>query len=71
MRMATILLLAAAGCAHLEGDRTVCPESRGVRCLTREICAMDEARGCRVCRCEAAAAPGPDGKPAPAGGNQR
>jgi hypothetical protein len=71
MRMATILLLAAAGCAHLKDSRVVCPESRGVRCLTREICAMDEARGCQVCRCEAAAATGPDGKPAPPSGDQR
>jgi len=60
-----LLLLALCGCAHVQEDQTVCAESRGVRCLTRTICAMDERRGCRVCHCEAAAVEGPDGKPQP------
>ncbi len=71
MRSAMLLLLAAVGCAHLRENETVCPESRNQRCLTREVCAMDEKRGCRVCRCEAAAVTGPDGKPAPPSGDQR
>jgi hypothetical protein len=66
-----LLLAAVLGCAHMNDDRTVCPESRNLRCLTREICAMDEKRGCQVCRCEAAAVQGPDGKPAPPSGDQR
>jgi len=60
-----LLLLALCACAHVNQDQTVCPESRDLRCLTRTICALDEARGCRVCRCEAAAVEGPDGKPQP------
>ncbi len=66
-----MLLALLLGCAHLRDDKTVCPESRNVRCLTREVCAIDEARGCQVCRCEAAAVTGPDGKPAPPGPDQR
>jgi hypothetical protein len=58
-----LFLLALCACAHVPQDQTVCPESRDVRCLTRTTCAMDAARGCRVCQCEAAAAEGPDGKP--------
>ena len=69
MRIVALLLL--LGCAHLKDDSTVCPESRSLRCLTREICAMDEKRGCKVCRCEAAAVMGPDGKPMPPPPEQR
>lgn len=71
MRSAALLLVLALGCAHLKDDRTVCPESRNLRCLTREVCATDAARGCQVCRCEAAAVTGPDGKPAPPSPEQR
>ena len=35
----------------LKGDSTVCPESRGLQCLTGIHCSTDSARGCRVCRC--------------------
>ncbi len=66
-----MLLALLLGCAHLRDDKTVCPESRNVRCLTREVCAIDEARGCQVCRCEAASATGPDGKPALPNPDQR
>jgi hypothetical protein len=69
MRM--VLLLLFLGCAHLKDDQTVCAESRAMRCLTRTICAMDRDRGCQVCRCEAVTGTGPDGKPAPASGDQR
>jgi hypothetical protein len=71
MRIAILLIFAALACAHLKEDKTVCAESRGLRCLTREICAMDEQRGCQVCRCESAMNLGPDGKPAPPSGDQR
>ena len=69
--MRWLLPLLALSCAHLRDDRTVCAESRGLRCLTRTVCAMDSARGCQVCRCEAATATGPDGKPMPPGPAQR
>ncbi|MGZ6143623.1 MAG: hypothetical protein ACXWLM_09800 [Myxococcales bacterium] len=69
--MRWLSLLLVLGCAHLKDDSTVCAESRGLRCLTREICAMDEKRGCQVCRCEAATGIGPDGKPTPPGPDQR
>ncbi|HET9596643.1 MAG TPA: hypothetical protein VFP65_13730 [Anaeromyxobacteraceae bacterium] len=45
------LAVLAAGCAHLKGDDTVCPEYRDLRCATAPECAMDAARGCQVCRC--------------------
>jgi hypothetical protein len=43
--------LALAGCAHMQGDATVCPEYRALRCATAPECSMDQARGCRVCAC--------------------
>jgi len=52
-----LLALAAAAatlsCAHFRStnDRTLCPESRELVCLTAPDCSMDEARGCRVCQC--------------------
>ena len=63
--MRSLLLLAAllCGCATLKDDKTVCPESRALRCATPVRCAMDRDRGCQVCRCESAAPEGPDGKP--------
>lgn len=33
-------------------------------CLSGQMCATDEKRGCKVCRCDAAVREGPDGKPA-------
>jgi len=57
------LLLAAAAAAALLActrgarptkDRTVCPESQDLICLTAPTCTMDEARGCRVCQCSTA-----------------
>lgn len=53
-------LLIAAGlglsCSHFQStkDRTLCPESRELVCLTAPDCTMDEARGCRVCQCSPA-----------------
>ncbi len=29
-----------------------CPESQGLRCMTRKICQMDEKRGCQRCSCQ-------------------
>lgn len=56
--MRTLLLAAAAAaalsCSHFQfakGDRTLCPESRELVCLTAPDCTMDETRGCRVCQC--------------------
>ena len=43
-----LLLLAFCGCAHVQEDQTVCAESRGVRCLTRTVCAMDERRAIKT-----------------------
>jgi hypothetical protein len=71
MRIAALLLLLANSCATLTQDKTVCAESRDVRCLTKTICAMDQSRGCQVCRCEAASADGPDGRPTIPVGDQR
>jgi hypothetical protein len=71
MRIASLLLLFGTACAAVSQDRTVCPESRDVRCLSRTFCAMNEARGCQVCRCESASTTGPDGKPALPAGDQR
>jgi len=39
----------ASGCALNEKD--LCPESRGLRCVTGTDCSRDAARGCSVCRC--------------------
>jgi hypothetical protein len=41
----------AAGCAQLKANQTVCPEYRDLRCATAPECALDEARGCQLCRC--------------------
>jgi hypothetical protein len=53
MTIRFLLLLAAGvlGCASLKNDTTVCSEYRGLRCYSGADCAMDEQRGCRVCRC--------------------
>jgi hypothetical protein len=50
-------LLAAAACATLKKDQTVCPEYRDLRCLSAETCSYDKLRGCRVCACSPADAP--------------
>ncbi len=63
MRALLLLLPALLACATVKDDKTVCPESRNVRCATPIRCAMDQSRGCQVCRCESAAPEGPDGKP--------
>jgi hypothetical protein len=58
--MRRLVLLAAAGlalsCSHFQNtkDKTLCPESRDMVCLTAPDCTMDDARGCRVCRCSPA-----------------
>lgn len=44
----------------MKSDRTVCPEYRDLRCMTRVECSMNAARGCQVCQCSSAAA-GPNG----------
>jgi hypothetical protein len=55
---AVVLLLAgsllAGSCATMSKDKTVCPEFRNLRCATEPDCTMDQARGCRVCRCSPA-----------------
>ncbi|MCA1826160.1 MAG: hypothetical protein ABR567_22295 [Myxococcales bacterium] len=51
--MRLLLLSVLLACAHMKDDKTVCAESRNVRCITRTTCAMDRDRGCQVCRCEA------------------
>jgi hypothetical protein len=62
--MRALLVLAAAAaalsCAHgaKSKDRTLCPESQALMCLTVPDCTMDEARGCRVCQCSPAGNPG-------------
>jgi hypothetical protein len=71
MRIAAPLLLLATACATLSQDKTVCPESRETRCLTKTVCSMNESRGCQVCRCEAASADGPDGRPTIPAGDQK
>ncbi len=52
--LAAAAALALSGCASLKKDRTVCPEYRNLRCGTEPDCTMDQARGCRVCRCSPA-----------------
>src|SRR6266702_8992825 len=50
-----VLLLASmftlVACAHHRDATTVCPEYRGLRCITFAECSYDRARGCEVCRC--------------------
>ncbi|HVE85845.1 MAG TPA: hypothetical protein VND93_23480 [Myxococcales bacterium] len=62
--MRALLLAAAAAalaCAHGQQaqskDRTLCPESQDLVCLTAPSCTMDESRGCRVCQCSSAYGP--------------
>lgn len=58
----------AAGCAAmrpLRSSETVCPEYRSLTCLSRVECALDSARGCQVCRCEAAGQGALDKSPPP------
>jgi len=63
VRSLLLIVAALCACATLKNDETVCAESRDLRCATRVSCAMDRARGCKVCRCESAAPAGADGKP--------
>ena len=42
-------LVGVLGCALNESG--LCPESKGIRCVTGTDCASDAARGCRVCQC--------------------
>jgi len=51
---AVVVALAVAACAHVKDDETVCPEHRDLRCMSGTDCAMDRARGCRVCQCQPA-----------------
>jgi hypothetical protein len=62
-----------AACAPMARNTTVCPEYRGVRCMTGTRCSMDRTRGCEVCRCEKAYLDGdtigsPDEQALPPGG---
>jgi hypothetical protein len=41
----------------MKSDRTVCPEYRDLRCMTRVECSMNAARGCQVCQCSPSGAP--------------
>ncbi len=52
--LAVLAAASLAGCATMKGDKTVCPEYRGLHCATAPECSMDQARGCRVCQCQAA-----------------
>ncbi|HYV66079.1 MAG TPA: hypothetical protein VE964_07535 [Myxococcales bacterium] len=61
--LAAALLLCACAHAKEKEESTVCPESRGQRCLTAQKCALDKQRGCEVCQCSPASGTGPDGKP--------
>jgi len=58
-----VLLLASmftlVACAHHRDATTVCPEYRGLRCITFAECSYDRARGCEVCRCASLEAPRP------------
>jgi len=58
-RSALLALLLAAGCAHVKGAESVCPEYRDLRCLSGTECVPDRNRGCLVCRCGEPAAPPP------------
>jgi ketosteroid isomerase-like protein len=40
----------AAGCAERVANR--CPDTAAPKCMTGTVCAMDESRGCQVCRCD-------------------
>lgn len=53
----TLLVCTSCGPYFHRKDQTVCPESRDLHCLTNEVCAMDSARGCRVCTCADPSAP--------------
>lgn len=59
MRRIGVALAAAflSGCAQLSASRTVCPEYRGIRCMTAAECSMDRARGCQVCQCSPSEGP--------------
>ena len=37
----------------LEGRAEICPEYRGLRCVTSALCAWNDQLGCNVCRCAA------------------
>jgi hypothetical protein len=55
-RLLLVAAFLALSCSHFQNtkDRTLCPESREMVCLTVQDCTMDETRGCRVCQCSAA-----------------
>lgn len=52
---AALLLLFLGGCHHgakkARKNNTVCPESRGLWCMTTPECSYDKERGCEVCQC--------------------
>jgi len=65
-----LFAVAFASCATMKSDLTVCPEYRGLRCMTAVECSMNAARGCQVCQCSPAGptSPGPMSPgPAPTG----
>lgn len=53
------ILIALSSCAALRPppDKTVCPESRDLRCIAGSECSMDATRGCRVCQCASISEP--------------
>ncbi len=61
--LAAFLLTALLGC-NKQKIAGQCAEASQLRCATQKICAPDRARGCQVCRCEAAWDPDHPGDPA-------
>jgi hypothetical protein len=47
--LALLPLALVLGCALNESG--LCPESKGLRCVTGTDCTSDSARDCRVCQC--------------------
>jgi hypothetical protein len=50
--MLAMAMVLAAGCAtpRVAGE---CPETAGVRCLSKRVCTYDRDRGCERCSCDA------------------
>ena len=60
MRRSLLALAIALAPACAMNDKDLCPESRGLRCVTGTDCSRDNARGCSVCRCSTPYPTGPD-----------
>jgi len=55
--MKRFILLLAPVILSLSGCKSIpvageCPESAGLKCLTRKVCTEDAKRGCMMCTCE-------------------